>query len=256
MKRLLLLVGPFLVVCLCLVGCGGGSSPPPPPPPPQLAGQWEIIATDRIAPPDSPAETHIEVNFNEDSQGNLSASDPILFSLAGPLGYFDMLQLGGYCGLPGPNPVTGSVKTNNNVNFTWTEGAGVQFTASGQLQNDGTVTGSYSGGGTNCIEDSGTFVATRPQNIAGTYFGGYIPTGPSLTLTITAANGNSVTVNGSDSANGNFTLQGTQIGNCVVVSGTIGVLSSTFYGVVTVAVPAQQLAFDDQDQILAILTKQ
>lgn len=251
MKRLLFLVGLFLVVCLCVVGCGGGS--PPQLPVPQLAGQWDIIATDRNAPPDLKQETHIEVNFDEDSQGNLSASDPILFSLGGVTGLFTDFQLGGYCGLPGPNPLNGSVKTNNNVNFTWTEGV-AQYTASGQLQKDGTVTGSYDRG-TSCRGDFGTFVATRAQNIAGTYVGSYIPIGPSLTLTITAANGNSATVNGSDSANGNFTLQGTQIGNCVVVSGTIGVLSSTFYGLV-VTVGTTQLVFIDQNQWVALLTKQ
>jgi hypothetical protein len=101
------------------------------------------------------------VNFDEDSQGNLSASDPILFALGLDLGNPAVVQLGGYCGLPGPNPITGSVKTNNNMNFTWTEGAGVQFTGSGQLQN-GTVTGSYSGGSTACAE-GGTFVASKPS---------------------------------------------------------------------------------------------
>jgi hypothetical protein len=230
-KRLLLLVGLFLVVCLCLVGCGGGS--PPQLPVPQLAGQWEIIAEDDNSPhPAFPMVTYIEVNFNEDSQGNLSA-DPIVFAAGTgpPAPSYPLYSVGGYCGGP-PNPLSGFVKTNNNVNFTWTEGA-VQFTASGQIQNDGTVTGSYNPRGTSyCAQDFGHFVATRTaKNLAGTYVGFYnFQPFPSLTLTITAANGNSVTVNGSDSVNGNFTLQGTQIANCVVVSGTIGVQSSTVYG--------------------------
>jgi hypothetical protein len=101
---------------------------------------------------------------------------------------------------------------------------------------------------------------SRAQNIAGTYVGDYITsTGSgSLTLTITAANVNSITVDGSDSAGDNFILKGTQTGNCAVVSGSIGVLSSTFYGlVVTLNANTTQLSFFDQNfNLRAILTKQ
>ena len=81
-----------------------------------------------------------------------------------------------------------------------------------------------------------------------------------MTLSITAPNGNNITVNGTDSVNGKVTLQGTQTGNCAVVSGTIGAFSSTFYGlVVKDNTNKTELVFAQSGQyqeIIAVLPKQ
>ena len=144
--------------------------------PPEITGGWEIVATSNQTTT-TINETRVETQFSESKNGKLAGSPTRVFGLVYPLDLFFLnnLQFGGLCSSVANSSatLTGRVLTKNphrpaHVGLTLTEAPGVQFDFSGALQSDGSITGTYSGGGTTCA-DSGSFVAKPAVSMAGSY---------------------------------------------------------------------------------------
>jgi len=111
-------------------------------------------------------------------------SDPVLqatriFGIDYP-GIYDVelatFQVGGPCsyaaGLGYPATLTGKVQTTTHrgsrVMLKLTETPGVEFNFDGVIQSDGSITGTYTGGGAYC-SDSGSFVAKPAVSLVRSY---------------------------------------------------------------------------------------
>jgi len=212
----------------------------------QITGGWEIVATSNQAT-STINETRVEIQFSESKNGKLTGSPTRVFGLVYPgpplshdLFFLISFQVGGLCSSVAntsfPPTLVGRVQTKNphepaQVGLTLKEAPGVEFDLDGTLQSDGTITGTYSGGGTNCA-DSGSFVAKPAVSLSGSYFnfspGGCITcvsavvsesstvSPPAVTMALTA-----MTFLPPVPISCTTTFNGTVIGNAPQVSGII-----------------------------------
>lgn len=224
------------------VGCGGGSNSSNSgstgsQTTPQIAGSWEIIATSN-QPPAGVAnlQTRIETGLTQNG-GSVSATNPQLVGLkfshsANDFSAFEY-QIGGFCQGNFPTvSLTGTIDATNNFTFTMTEN-GIPFTGTGTLQTDGSITGTYTGGGTTC-PDSGTFVANKAVSLTGNYINTFDVGDPSLTISLAeGSSSGALTAQVFDSTDGAFSLAGQAYGNAGQVSGTLDATTVTYYGLFT-----------------------
>lgn len=244
----ILLLSAFLLLGV-LAGCGGGGSssnqitPPPPPPQIQMAGPWQVSAT-RCG--NSPCGNNgtptggsfIEFNVNQ-TGSTFSASQVaivnVTFMNGSPGDYTKATWSSQNC-VPGPYSLTGTIdNTSSTVKFTVQETGG-QITATSTMGTGpeaGTLSGTYNDPPCNLSNIS--FTAAQALSLAGKYANtcSFNPCGtadPSLTLQVTQDSSNHLTINGSDTKDGNFTLSGSAIGSTMWVSGTISGQDVSWYG--------------------------
>ncbi|HET7208424.1 MAG TPA: hypothetical protein VFI95_17740 [Terriglobales bacterium] len=116
----------------------------------------------------------------QDSRGKLKGSPTQVLGIEYPYVYdlfFANFQVGGFCayavGSGYQATLAGNVQAGNDhkvsrIKLRLTEAPGVQFDFIGTLQADGSLSGTYSGGGTYC-PDTGSFLAKPAVSMAGSY---------------------------------------------------------------------------------------
>jgi hypothetical protein len=146
-------------------------------PVPHVTGGWEIIATSNQTS-SSIHETRIETQFSEDSKGKLTGSPIQMLGINNYDLFFASFQVGGFCsdavGAGYQVTLDGKIQGGNDhkasrIRLTLTQAPGVQFDFTGTMQADGSLSGTYSGGGTYC-PDSGSFLAKPAVSMSGKYY--------------------------------------------------------------------------------------
>jgi len=164
--------------------------------------------------------TFIETNLAQNA-GSLSASGKqlVLIGIDGQ----KSLYLGGSCAGNGTNTLSGTINHDGAVSFTLNEGGNL-FNASGILNPTDIITGTFqSAAGSACL-DSGTFIARKTTLLSATFSGQLALWygSDSVTATFDEKSDYSMTVTGTTSQTGPFTLTGYIAGNVTVLSGNIG----------------------------------
>lgn len=229
-----------------LAGCGGGGSsqtpqPTQPTPSPQqfkITGPWHGTATHSTNGGAPTGVTYIDFNANQ-TGSTFSASQvailDITFMNGSPGDYTKATWSSQNC-VPGPYSLTGTIdNTSGTVKFT-VQQTGGQITATATMGTGaqaGTLSGTYNDPA--CNGSNVAFTAGQALTLAGNYANtcNFNPCGtadPSLTLEVTQDSSNHLTINGSDTKDGNFTLSGTAIGSTMWVSGMISGQNVNWYG--------------------------
>jgi len=241
-----------LLTALLLVGCNAGNFQPTSQNEssalasatkktlPQVTGGWEITATSNQTTT-TINETRVETQFSEATNGKLTGSPTRVFGIVYP-GFYDVelatFQVGGLCAYAAGSgysvALTGKVQTANphrpsRVTLKLVEAPGINFDFEGVLQSDGSITGTYGGGGRYC-PDSGSFIAKPAVSLTGSYFNAnngcitcvssvvsenttVIP--PTLSMAVTAT----TLLGGQPFPTCTTTFNGTVVGNSAQVSG-------------------------------------
>lgn len=192
-----------------------------------LAGSYEFTGKSTIAPT---ATRFTEANLSAKGS-QLSASGPSQVQAAA---FFNQIwYVNGGCTTypsPGQNSITGTI-SGNEVILTFNEG-GIEYAAQGVISGQ-TITGTYVGSNPQC-QDSGTFTATLAHPPAGSFSGTLnVLSGPDqVSATITQGSDHAVTlqvsVSGAD--NGTFRLSGSQVGNVMLVAGSLNGTPISWFG--------------------------
>jgi hypothetical protein len=231
------------VVILCsallLTGCGGGgNSQPPSSQPsqqlPQLAGAWEAWAPHSVNGVNTSVSL-IDFNLSQDNStisANQVAIINVVFS-GGPGDYTHAIWSPQDC-LPGPYSMTGSVSAPNMMSFTLQQTGGeITGTATESLSGplNGLLSGTYDD--PSCSGSNIPFTAGKALSLTGNYTNACDPCGtadPSLVLQVSQDSSYHLTISGSDTADGSFTLSGTAIGSTMWVSGVVAGQKVSYYG--------------------------
>jgi hypothetical protein len=233
-------LGLALAVALT-TGCGSGGngsgsvSNPPNAPQDDFAGAWELTLTSAVYPAPStsspPVGNVVLVETILTQNGNaLSASGSQVQAIA----WNEMnksFALNGACGQtsPGVNTVTGNSVSSDGkasqVVFTFNIG-GIVYNATGFVDPlAGTLTGTYTGGGSGaCAGDAGVLSGKPTTALSGGYGGILSAPYGSVTMNFVENNSYAVTVTGAP----NVTLSGTAVGNTSTVAGSINGVSASF----------------------------
>jgi hypothetical protein len=225
------------VVILCsallLTGCGGGSKSQPPSSQqlPQLAGTWEATASHSVNGVNTSVSL-IDFNLNQDGS-TINANQVAIINVTyteGPGVYTNAIWSPQDC-LPGPYSMTGSVSAPNMMSFTLQQTGGeITGTATGSGPLNGILSGTYDD--PSC-SGSNKFFAVQALSLAGSYTNACDPCGtadPSLVLQVSQDSSYHLTISGSDTADGSFTLSGTAIGSTMWVSGVVAGQKVSYYG--------------------------
>ena len=219
-----------------LVGCGGGSSQTSQPTQPtqpspqqlQLTGPWHVMASDG---------NFIEFNANQ-AGSTMSANQVAIINVKfndSTNSYTNATWRPQNC-VPGPYSLTGTIdNTSSTVKFT-VQQTGGQITGTATMGTGpeaGVLKGTYNDPA--CNGSNVTFVATQALSLAGKYVNtcNFNPCGtadPSLTLQVAQDSSYHLTISGSDSKDGSFTLSGTAIGSTMWLSGMISGQNVSWYG--------------------------
>ena len=233
MKRHATLLAVLLLGSL-LAGCGGGgTSPTTPPPTPtpqaiQMTGAWHTQASNG---------NFIEFNAHQ-TGSTFTATQVAIINVKfndSTNSYTNATWRPEDCAA-GPYSLTGTVdNASNTVKFTVQE-TGAQLTATSTMGTGpeaGVLNGTYND--PPCNISNGTFIAGQPSSLAGSYVNtcNFNPCGtadPSLTLKVAQDSSYHLTITGSDTKDGSFTLSGTAIGSTMWVSGVISGQNVSWYG--------------------------
>lgn len=215
------------ILLLELVACIGGHSNVPPPG--SMAGAWDFTATGGSG--NHPIA--VEAILTQDNSGNFSGAGTVTAN--GPAGNFfeadifgsslstatDMAVdfLGDTCSGSdsGNRSLSGTINSSNQVTLTVSSGGSLTVTVNGTL--DASATPPFSGSGTisapGCKSDGQTFTLTG--SLASSLTASYSGTSASdntdtISVTLTDTNA-TLSGNGTDTKNGNFTVTGTAVGN-------------------------------------------
>ncbi len=225
-----------LLGSLLLTGCGGGGNnqtSQPPPPLPQLAGAWNAWAPHSVDGVNR-SVSFMEFNVNQDGS-TISANQVAMINVTfsgDPGDYTHAIWSPQDC-LPGPYSMTGSVSAPNMMSFTLQQTGGeITGTATeGTGAQSGVLSGTYDD--PSCSGSNIPFTAAKALSLAGSYANTCNPCGtadPSLVLQVTQDSSYHLTISGSDTADGSFTLSGTAIGSTMWVSGVISGHNVSYYG--------------------------
>lgn len=241
MKWVTSLLGSILLFISLLTGCGGGSNNQPQSGSnnpsqsslPQLAGAWHATAPHSENGVNS-SVSFIEFNLNQDGStinANQVAIINVTFS-GSPGDYTHAIWSSQDC-LPGPYSMTGSVSAPNMMSFTLQQSGGeITGTATeGTGAQSGVLSGTYDD--PSCSGSNIPFTASKALSLAGNYKNACDPCGtadPSLVLQVAQDSSYNLTINGSDTADGSFTLSGNAIGSSMWVSGVISGRKVSYYG--------------------------
>ena len=224
----------FVVVVLLgslLAGCGGGGSSQTNQPSPQqlqLTGPWHLTASDGNFIEFNAQQTGSTISANQVAVINAKFNDS-------SRSYTNATWRSQNC-VPGPYSLTGTVDNGSGtVKFTVQETGG-QITGTATMGTGpeaGVLSGTYNDRA--CNGSKVTFIATQALSLAGKYSNtcSFNPCGtadPSLTLQLAQDSSYHVTISGSDTKDGNFTLSGTAIGSTMWVSGMISGQNVSWYG--------------------------
>jgi len=235
MKRMTSLVGGFLAFGM-LAGCGGGgSSTSPPTQVLQLSGTWQVTAPHSQNGVNR-SVTLMEFNLKQ-TGSSISASQVAIMTVtfnSGPGDYNNASWSPQNC-VAGPYSLTGTISASNVVSFTIKQTGG-EITGTGTMgtgPETGVLSGTYNDPlcGGNKIQ----YVAGQALSLAGKYSNtcSFNPCGtadPSLAVQVTQDSSYHLTINGSDTKDGNFTLSGNAIGSTMWVSGMISGQNVNWYG--------------------------
>jgi hypothetical protein len=222
-----------------LTGCGGGGSnqtsqPPPSQSLPQLAGAWQATAPHSVDGVNR-SVSFIEFNLNQDGS-TISANQVAIINVTfsgDPGDYTHAIWSPQDC-LPGPYSMTGSVSAPNMMSFTLQQTGGeITGTATESLSGplSGILSGTYDD--PSCSGSNIPFTASKALSLTGNYKNACDPCGtadPSLVLQVSQDSSYHLTISGSDTADGSFTLSGTAIGSTMWVSGVVAGQKVSYYG--------------------------
>ena len=221
------------LICSLLAGCGGGGSSQTTPPTPtpqaiQMTGAWHTQASDGNF-----------IEFNAHQTGSTFTASQVAVINAkfndSTKSYTNATWKPQDCA-PGPYSLTGTVdNSTGTVKFTVQE-TGAQLTATSTMGTGpeaGVLKGTYND--PPCNISNGTFLATQTSSLAGNYSNtcNFNPCGtadPSLTLKLAQDSSYHLTITGSDTKDGSFTLSGNAIGSTMWVSGVISGQNVSWYG--------------------------
>jgi len=229
----------LLVVILLgslLTGCGGGGSNSSQTTPPtqspqqiQITGPWQVSASHPQNGSTPTGLTFIEFNGTQ-TGSTFSASQVAIIDvtyMSGSPGDYTKATWSSQNCVPGPYSLSGTIdNTSSTVKFTVQETGG-QITATSTMGTGpeaGVLSGTYSD--PPCNVSSLPLIAGQALTLAGKYANtcNFNPCGtadPSLTLQLAQDSSNHLTINGSDTKDGNFMLSGSAIGSSMWVSGMI-----------------------------------
>ncbi len=220
----------------CLIkGKGGKLSPPPVLP--VMSGAWDFtaeggngnpVALEAVLFQNTPGSFFGTITVNAMGPGGVTNSPMFEVDLVGSSlsTATDMAidYLGNTCGADNGNrTLTGSINASSKVVFTYDIGGTATITVNGTF--NASVTPPFSGNFTisspGCKSDgqTGTITGVLASSLTGTYSGTSASDGTdTITITLTETTGvaaglNSISGNGTDSKNGNFTVEGATIGN-------------------------------------------
>jgi len=217
-----------VVVALFSSGCGGSSnSNLNSAPASALSGSWEFTVTSRSTGVGVPMKRLIEANLAE-YRGQFLVPDgqlPELFSLE-PNGSY---SLGFACnGRPYPSLSANLAGNSSQIQLKFSSGA--RLSANADLNPDGTLSGTYTGG---CpSSDEGTFTGRRPGAAASTYNGSFpnsLGVEYPISLTLTENTDTTLNVSGTYEAQA-ITLSGFAMGSAISFSGSVGGQSMAMVG--------------------------
>src|SRR5579872_109399 len=218
-----------------LAGCGGGGSSiqttsPPVQSPQQIkmTGPWHATASDGNF-----------VEFNANQTGSTFSANQVAIINAkfndSTNSYTNATWRPQNC-VPGPYSLTGTIdNTSSSIKFTLQQTGG-QITGTATMGTGpeaGVLDGTYNDPA--CNGSKVTFIATQALSLAGKYVNtcNFNPCGtadPSLTLKVTQDSSYHLSISGSDTKDGSFTLSGTAIGATMWVSGMISGQNVSWYG--------------------------
>ncbi len=200
---------------------------------PQLAGAWNATAPHSVNGVNT-GVTFLEFNLNQNGS-TISASQIAIMNVkfTGSPGDYTHATWSSQDCLPGPYSLTGSVSATSMVAFTLQQSGGaITGTATeGTGSQSGVLSGTYNDPG--CSESNISFSAAKALSLAGNYKNACDPCGTadaSLLLQVAQDSSNNLTITGSDTADGSFTLSGTAIGSSMWVSGVTSGHNVSYYG--------------------------
>ncbi|HLJ85680.1 MAG TPA: hypothetical protein VKZ53_02595 [Candidatus Angelobacter sp.] len=215
----------MLFTLLLLMGCGGGnggSTSANSSSATNIQGKWQVIATSSVT---AGAGTIAETNLTQTGSA-ISSSNVAFLSFTPSEIVFTGLNA---CG--GPNSTLTAKVNGNSLSFTLTEGgsSGTRVTTGTETIAAGgqSFTGSYSSTGCG-VTDSGTLNGTLIGTLTGTFTG--LLNGASVSVTPQEDQSHNLTVSGTSSIDGSFTLTGTAEGGAFLVSGPISGTQFAFAG--------------------------
>jgi hypothetical protein len=219
----------------------------PPPVLPSMAGPWDFTATGGNGNP-----VEVEANLTQDGLGNLSATGTV--SATGPAGNLVEVDvfgsslstatgmaidyLGNTCGADNGNrSLTGTIDSSSHATLTYNVGGSFTVTISGTLSPSAKppFSGSFTVSAPGCKSNgqTGTSTGVLASLFTGSYSGTSASNGTeAISMTLTGTN-TSLSGNGTDSKNGNFTILGNVVSN-VFGGGFVGpgspVTDAGFFG--------------------------
>jgi hypothetical protein len=235
-----LLLGWLVLAMLGTVSCklGGGGKLSPPPVLPQMGGAWDFTAVGGNGNP-----VALEAVLFESGPGDLSGTVTVN-SFGGPGGSTNSAMfevdifgsslstatdmaidyLGNTCGTDNGNrSLTGGINSSSHVALTYNIGGSSTVTISGTFNPSATppFSGTFMVSAPGCKSNgqTGTITGVLASSLAGSYSGTSASDNTeTITMTLTETPGvpagfNSISGNGTDSKNGNFTVGGGTLGN-------------------------------------------
>jgi hypothetical protein len=216
---------------------GKGGKPSPPPVLPVMTGAWDFtaeggngnpVALEAVLFENTPGGFSGTITVNATGPGGITNSPmfevDVLGSSLSTATDIAIDYLGNTCGSDNGNrTLTGSINASSQVTFTYDIGGTATITVNGTFNASATppFSGTFTVSSPGCKADgqTGTITGVLASSLTGTYSGTSASDGTdTITLTLTEATGvaagiNSISGNGTDSKNGNFTIEGTTIGN-------------------------------------------
>jgi hypothetical protein len=225
----------------CMIKGQGGKLTPPPVLP-DMSGAWDFtaesgngnpVALEAVLFENTPGDFSGTITVNATGPGGVTNSPmfevDVFGSSLSAATDIAIDYLGNTCGPDNGNrTLTGSINASSQVMFTYDVGGTATITVNGTFNASATppFSGSFTVSSPGCKSDgqTGTITGVLASPLAGTYSGTGASDGTdTITITLTETTGvaagiNNISGNGTDSKNGNFTVEGATIGNFVAAT--------------------------------------
>jgi hypothetical protein len=234
---LILAVGVLGMTACMIKGKGGKLTPPPVLP--DMSGAWDFtaqggngnpVALEAVILENTPGDFSGTITVNATGPGGITNSPmfevDVFGSSLSTAADIAIDYLGNTCGPDNGNrTLNGSINASSQVTFTYDIGGSSTVTVNGTFNASATppFSGSFTVSAPGCKSDgqTGTITGILASSLTGTYSGTSASDATdTITLTLTETAGvpagfNNISGTGTDSKNGNFTVEGSTIGNFV-----------------------------------------